>query len=74
MTRFVPGTTVQCRSYADYDCVFQFTVVSRTAKFVTLLYFGEERRVTLRTDSEGREYCLPLGRHSMSPMLYPEAV
>lgn len=71
---FVPGQTVACRSSADYDCIFRFEVVRRTAKFVTLRYFDRELRVSVRTDNQGVEYCLPFGMYSMSPMLYPRDI
>jgi hypothetical protein len=66
---FVVGSEVSCRSLGDWDCVFRFTVLKRTAKFVTLLYHGKERRVALRHWGDGAEYCYPLGMHSMAPML-----
>lgn len=69
---FLVGTILRCRSLADYDCVFEFEVVRRTPSFVTLRYFGNELRVAIRTDRDGREYCFPLGKHSMAPMLYAE--
>jgi len=71
-TQFIVGTELQCRSLADYDCIFRFTVVKRTDKFVTLRYFNEDLKVAIRCGSDGREYCFPLGKHSMSPMLYAE--
>ena len=71
-TEFVVGTHLECRSIADYDCIFRFTVVKRTAKFVTLQYFGQELRVAIRKGSDGREFCYPLGTHSMSAILYAE--
>lgn len=69
-TTFVPGAELSCRSFCDYDCEFRFTVISRTAKTVTLDYYGETKRVKIRTTETGREYCLPLGTYSMSPVLY----
>lgn len=67
--QFVIGSEVSCRSLGDYECVFRFTVLKRTAKFVTLRYHGTEHRVALRTWSDGAEYCYPLGTYSMAPML-----
>lgn len=69
---FVVGTDLQCRSLADYDCIFRFTVLKRTAKFVTLSYYGQELRVAIRKGSDGREFCYPLGTHSMAATLYAE--
>jgi hypothetical protein len=69
---FIVGTELQCRSLADYDCIFRFTVLKRTAKFVTLSYYGQELRVAIRKGSDGREFCYPLGTHSMAATLYAE--
>jgi hypothetical protein len=71
---FTIGAKLQCRSLADYDCIFRFTVIKRTAKFVTLQYYGQELRVTIRKGSDGREYCYPLGTHSMAATLYADSL
>jgi hypothetical protein len=67
--QFAVGQELSVRSLGDWDCVFRFTVVKRTAKFVTLLYHGLEHKVAIRHWSDGVEYCYPLGLHSMAPML-----
>jgi hypothetical protein len=67
-TKFEVGQELAVRSLGDWDCVYRFTVVSRTAKFVTLNYYGEPKRVGIKTDNEG-EYCYPLGSYSMAPRL-----
>ena len=64
---FTTGTTYDTGA-ADY--VWTFTVVSRTAKTLTLVdEYGEvsQRRVT--TGWQGHEICLPLGRYSMAPVI-----
>lgn len=66
--KFEVGKTYNCRSLCDYDCIYSFTVVSRTEKFVTFRYFNELRRRKIRT-YEGVERCDPHGRYSMSPIL-----
>ena len=68
-TQFTPGDQLGCRSLGDYDCIFRFTVVSRTAKFVSLQYFNDIKRVAIRKSHDGIEYCYPLGSHSMAPTL-----
>lgn len=40
--RFQIGRTYEKRSFADYDTIFRFKVVKRTAKTVTLEYCGRE--------------------------------
>ena len=67
-SKFQVGQELAVRSLGDYDCVFRFTVVSRTAKFVTLSYYDELKRVGIKTDNES-EYCYPLGSYSMAPRL-----
>lgn len=66
---FQVGATYQARSAADYDCVWTFTVLSRTAKFVTLREeSGETRRVGVRT-WDGEEWASPFGTYSLSPVI-----
>ena len=67
-TKFKVGQELAVRSLGDWDCIYRFTVVSRTAKFVTLNYYGEPKRVGIKTDGES-EYCYPLGSYSMAPRL-----
>jgi hypothetical protein len=63
--KFTIGEEVAARSLGDWDCIFRFTVISRTAKFVTLNYYGEPKRVKIHV-RDGREYCYPLGTYSMA--------
>jgi hypothetical protein len=67
--KFTIGEEVAARSLADWDCIFRFTVISRTAKFVTLNYYGEPKRVKIHV-RDGREYCYPLGNYSMACSVY----
>jgi len=63
--RFTEGEQLSARSLGDYDCIFRFTVISRTAKFVTLQYYNDTKRVGIKV-RDGREYCYPLGNYSMA--------
>jgi len=63
--KFQVGEEVATRSLCDWDCIFRFKVVSRTAKFVTFEYFGQLKRVGVKV-WDGREVASPLGNHSMS--------
>ena len=63
--RFIVGEEVAARSLCSWNTVFRFTVVKRTEKFVTLNYYGQLKRVAIR-ERDGREYCYPLGMHSMA--------
>jgi hypothetical protein len=64
--KFQIGQELSARSACDYDCVFRFTVVKRTAKTVSLTYHNQIKTVKIRLNGEG-EYCYPLGTFSMSP-------
>lgn len=70
MVKFVVGGLYRCRSVCDYDCVWTYKVVARTAKFVTLEDQGapETVRVGVRV-WDGVEKCSPHGRYSMSATL-----
>lgn len=69
--RFQVGRTYWCRSAADYNCVWHFTVTARTAKFITIRdRSGEESRVGVRVWApDNEERAKPLGTFSMSPTL-----
>jgi hypothetical protein len=71
---FVVGQELAVRSLGDWDCVFRFKVVKRSAKFVTLLYHGIEHKVVIRQWSDAVEYCYPLGTYSMAPALRSDSV
>lgn len=68
--KFEVGQEVAARSFCDYNCIFRFRVISRTAKFVTMDYFGEAKRSKIRVSREGVEYCTPLGTYAMSALVY----
>lgn len=72
MVRFEVGKTYATRSLGDYDCIFSFTVISRTAKFVTLRTSNDEemrRGVRISSVWPDTECCDPFGRYSLSPVL-----
>lgn len=72
MTKFLVGKTYSTRSICDYDCIFSFTVLSRTEKTVTIT---DNRDRTVRRKVRpvnGYEAIDPLGRYSMSPVLTAE--
>lgn len=76
---FVPGITYVMRSPCDYRDVQHGKVISRTASRVTVLVTTEDGKfpathtVKIRHDG-ATEYCQPLGRYSMSPVLSAEKV
>lgn len=66
---FQVGSTYEARSACDYDCVWTFTVVSRTSRFITITdRNGEVRRVGVRV-WQGVESASPLGTYSMAPVI-----
>lgn len=69
-TAFVVGRTYTCRSACDYDTVFAYTVVSRTAQRMKLVNkWGKETTRGIRMGSDGIERCSPEGSYSMAPVI-----
>jgi len=78
MMKFETGKTYSMRSACDHNCVWTFTVISRTEKSVTLVNEkGEKisRRIN-RTVSEWNkaETVYPLGQYSMAPVLVADRI
>lgn len=73
MIKFEEGKTYSCRSIADYDCIFSFTILSRTRQTVFIRGSMTEGRRKIRI-RDGVEEIDPLGRYSMSPILSAEKV
>lgn len=72
ITRFQVGEVYTARSACDYDCVWGFTVLSRTDKFITILEHSspdKPKRVGVKISSDG-EYALPFGNYSMAPSIH----
>ena len=69
MLEFEAGKTYEARSACDYDCIFSFEVVRRTARTITFLHHGQEKTRGVKQDSGGEEFCFPLGRYSMAPTI-----
>lgn len=72
MTKFEVGKTYTTRSACDYDCIFRFTVLSRTAKRVTFEGRNGEtntRGVYTNDYAPGVEHCKPHGTHSMCAII-----
>lgn len=66
---FQVGKTYTTRSACDYECIFSFKVIKRTAKFVTLEnHVGAIIRAGVKMH-EGIERCYPLGNYSMAPRI-----
>ena len=69
MTKFKIGQTYSERSLCDYECIFSFTILARTAKSITTDVHGNivRRKVTL--DEHGIEHFVPFGRYSMCTVI-----
>lgn len=66
---FQIGSTYSATSACDHTCVWNFKVVKRTAKFVTLREnSGETMRVGVR-EHDGEEWASPFGSYSMAPVI-----
>jgi hypothetical protein len=66
---FEVGKTYSTRSACDYDCVFSYTVVKRSAKFITVRdKFGKGTRCGV-SEWNGAESAFPEGRYSMAPSI-----
>ena len=75
VAEFKVGETYWVRATGDWDCIYKFKVLRRTAKTVWLnSCHGENqaRRIDKFEDPRSdrvTESCAPLGRHAMSPLL-----
>lgn len=68
MIKFEIGKTYTTRSTCDYDCKYEFEIIKRTKKFITIKYHNEiiRRGVYVHNDVEK---CLPFGSYSMAPCI-----
>lgn len=65
---FEVGKTYQTRSIADRDCIFSFTIQSRTAKTVTVDVHGKRVKRGLQI-RDGVEQFKPFGTYSMCAII-----
>lgn len=70
MFTFEIGHKYYDTSACDHNCIFTIEIVKRTAKTVTFLRDGKERRTKLFCDERG-EYIIP-DRYSMAPVFRAE--
>jgi hypothetical protein len=66
---FEVGRTYSCRSICDYDCVWTYTIVARTAKTITTACGKTFRIISKLSEATGVEKVFPQGRFSMCPVL-----
>ena len=71
---FEIGKTYSCRSACDYNCVWTFTIASRTAKTIKTAC-GKTLRIHAKlTDYSKSETVFPLGNYSMAPVLTADKI
>jgi hypothetical protein len=66
--KFQVGRTYATRSIGDYDCIFSFTILGRTAKTVTTEVHGKTVKRGL-TVYDGVEQFKPFGSYSMCAII-----
>ncbi len=70
MKKFIIKRTYFMRSVCNYNCIWNCKIINRTEKFVTLKVDGHRDTVRCKvSDYENVEFCYPLGKYSMAPML-----
>lgn len=73
MVRFEIGKVYECRSICDYDCVWTYTVIARTASTITIVDNHtrkiQRNRILGFSKQFGVETVYPLGNYSMCPSL-----
>lgn len=74
MKQFEIGKVYECRSICDYNCIWRYKVIERTASTITIkdLHTGkvQKNRISKGTSQYfNAETVYPLGRYSMCPSL-----
>jgi hypothetical protein len=67
-TRFEIGKTYATRSACDYDCIYSFVILARTAKTVTVDVHGKTVRRGLNVWNEVEQF-KPFGSYSMCAII-----
>jgi len=68
MTKFQVGHTYYDRSACDHECIFEFTILARTAKTVTIEQRGKISKRGLSV-YDGIEQFKPFGTYSMCTII-----
>ena len=67
--KFEVGKTYATRSICNHDCIFDYTILRRTEKTVTIVdLYGDTVRKKVSVYN-GVEQFLPHGRYSMAPII-----
>jgi hypothetical protein len=67
--KFEVGKTYTMRSICDYNCIWTYTIKSRTASTITTECGKTLRIIKKLTEWNGSESVRPDGSYSMSPVL-----
>ena len=72
MRKFEEGKQYKMKSICDSNCIWSYTVLSRTAKTITIT--DGDKTLKLRINQKTSEYreaesVYPLGQYSMCPIL-----
>lgn len=70
VTKFEAGVSYYCRSACNYDCIWHFRIIRRTAKSVWIIN-DEDGKICRKGVGvwDGVEKFEPFGRYSMSPVV-----
>lgn len=71
MKKFEIGKSYFCRSICDWDCIWSYKVIARTASTITLCDEDSKKVIRCRVSKWSREAeeVRPLGSYSMAPIL-----
>jgi hypothetical protein len=74
MQKFNVGQTYSTRSLCDWNCIFSFTILARTAKTVTVKVEGKTVSRGVKPNYDGTaEGFKPFGTYSMAPFVTADA-
>lgn len=72
MKKFEIGKTYRMRSICNSECVWEYTVIARTAQTITITDGKEKKKCRINkrlSEYNNSETVLPLGNYSMCPTL-----
>lgn len=79
MTTFKVNQTYKCRSICDYNCIWTYKVIKRTASTITLKDMDTKEVKTCRVNKKVSEWnnsetIYPTGHYSMCPTLTADKI
>ena len=72
--KFITGKTYTGRFISDSNATFEFEIIKRTAKRITIkdAFTKELKVIGTSLDRDGNEIAYPMGRYSMCPTIRAE--